>query len=204
MFDFLLDLIFPRFCVGCHKIGKYFCPACLRTVRLYSPAILPRYRCPPGLDGIFVLAHYDGVIRKAILQVKYNGKFAIFSEIAALIPKRFDYNYLVPVPLSKNRLQKRGFNQAEKLATYLSFAPVLDCLKRVRDTKPQFDLKRGERLKNVQDAFALAGHSSSVIGHSLCLIDDVATTGATLSECAQVLKHAGAKKVYAICVARGG
>lgn len=180
-------------------MGSYFCPKCLKTVRFYSPQISAKYHCPAHLDGIFVLAHYDGLIRKAIRDVKYRGKYAIFSEIAPLIKPQFTFDYLVPVPLSKKRLQKRGFNQAEKLARYLKY-PVLDCLKRVRDTKPQFDLTRTERLKNVKEAFA--AKQNFTIG-KFCLVDDVATTGATLSECAKVLKSSGAAKVYAVCIARG-
>lgn len=94
----------------------------------------------------------------------------------------------------------RGFNQAEKLAKYLKSAPVLDCLKRVRNTRPQFDLKREERLKNVENAFAL---KQKIPVADYCIVDDVATTGATLSQCAKVLKKAGASKVFAVCIARG-
>ena len=103
------------------------------------------------------------------------------------------------MPLSQKRLQKRGFNQAEKLAHYLKY-PVLTCLKRTRETKPQFDLNFSQRKENVKDAFAL---KYKISPENYCLIDDVATTGSTLSECAKVLKQNGAKKVYAICIARG-
>lgn len=193
-------------------MGKYFCPMCLKTIRFYSPLINPEYKKIPYIDGLFVLAHYDGVIRKAILEVKYHGKFAIFSEIVQMFPEKlnFDFNYLVPVPLSKEREFKRGFNQSEKLAEYLNYelrsmnyaTKILNCLERTRDTPPQFDLCREKRLENVKGAFS---HNSKFIIHNsiVCLMDDVCTTGATLSECAKVLKEAGAKKVYAICLARG-
>ena len=185
-------------------MGKYFCQNCIKTIRFYSENISPKYHCPENLDGIFVLAHYDGIIRKAIREVKYRGKYAIFSEISGMFPKlNFYFDFLVPVPLSKERFQKRGFNQAEKLARYLKF-PILDCLERTRDTKPQFDLKLEERKENVKDAFTLNSNFKFQISNSsVCLVDDVATTGATLSECAKVLKKAGASKVYAICIARG-
>lgn len=202
-FDFLLDLIFPRFCLGCGKMGKYFCPKCTKTIRFYSNNIDPKYHCPKNLDGIFVSAHYDGLIRKAIREVKYRGKYSIFSEIAPLIKPNFEFDFLVPVPLSKERFNNRGFNQAEKLAQYINRKLVLNCLIRTRNTKPQFDLKLHEREENVKNAFSLSSHQSLVTSRSVCLVDDVATTGSTLSECAKVLKKAGAKKVYAICIARG-
>lgn len=151
------------------------------------------------------MAHYDGIIRKAIKDIKYRGKFAILQELVHMFPEDFSFNfdYLVPVPLFRHRFQERGFNQAEKLAKYLNLTSVLNCLIRTRDTKPQFDLKFHERQENVKNAFAVIAHSSLIIGHSPCLVDDVATTGSTLSECAKVLKSAGAAKVYAICIARG-
>lgn len=192
--------------MGCGKFGKYFCPECFKKIRFYSNLISSDYHCPENLDGIFVLAHYDGVIRKAIKEIKYRGRFAILQELVNMSPENFNFkfDYLVPVPLAKKRQTERGFNQAEKLARYLKLAPVLNCLKRTRDTKPQFDLTFSERQKNIKNAFAIIAHSSLLIGHSLCLVDDVATTGSTLSECAKVLKSAGASKVYAICIARGG
>ncbi|MBI3559014.1 ComF family protein [Candidatus Gottesmanbacteria bacterium] len=130
------------------------------------------YHCPENLDGIFVLAHYDGIIRKAIKEVKYRGKYAILSELAEMFPKEFNFNfdYLVPVPLSKKRLTDRGFNQAEKLANALARSmnyelriKVLNCLVRVKDTKPQFNLNLTERQENVKNAFI---HNSKFIIHN--------------------------------------
>lgn len=201
MFDFLLDIIFPRFCVGCGKMGRFFCKDCSKSIRFYSNLISADYHCPKNLDGIFVLAHYDGIIREAIKDVKYKGHFAIFKEIVAMMPRKFnfEFDYLVPVPLHKNKLMEREFNQAEKLAKEMGYK-VVELLVRNRETKPQFDLKREEREKNVKDAFEVRQKIPAGI---FCLVDDVATTGSTLSECAKVLKNAGAKKVYAIVIARG-
>ncbi len=202
VFDFLLDLVFPRFCVGCGRWGKFICSNCQKTIKFYDQRV---NQVLPNLDSVFVLAHYDGVIRQAIKEIKYRGTFAINLELAELVRKhfrhQFPFDYIVPVPLAPKRLAQRGFNQAEKLARYLKLAPVLNCLTRTRETKPQFDLKIRQRAKNVRGAFATTNRHLPAA--SYCLIDDVATTGATLSECAKALKKAGAKKVYAICVARG-
>ncbi len=200
--DLLLDLVFPRFCLGCGKWGKFICQKCRRTIRFYDQNV---FQDIPEVDDTFVLAHYDGVIRQAIKEIKYRGTFAINQELAELVRKnfhqQFSFDYLVPVPLAPKRLAERGFNQAEKLAKYLDLAPVLDCLVRRRETKPQFDLKISQRKKNVRNAFVA---NTSCQEMTLCLVDDVATTGATLGEGAKALKKAGAQKVYAICVARGG
>jgi len=200
MLDFLLDIIFPRYCVGCKKFGKYFCNDCLKTIRFYSPLISVNYKKIPNVDELYVLAHYDGIIRKAIKEVKYRGKYHIFCEIAPLISPNFDFDYLIPVPLSEKRLQTRGFNQAEKLASYINKNKILNCLVRTRDTRPQFNLKLHEREENVKNVFSCR---YPLTANFYCLVDDVATTGSTLSECAKVLKNSGASKVYAICIARG-
>lgn len=200
--DFLLDLIFPRQCLGCGKWGKFICQDCQKSIRFYDRQVFQQI---PGLDDVFVLAHYDGVIQKAVKDIKYRGTFGICQELAEMTRKnfhdKFTFDYLVPVPLAEKRLAERGFNQAQKLAKNLKLAPVLNCLVRTRETRPQFDLKLKERKENVRNAFA-----ATIDCHdkSLCLVDDVATTGATLSECAKALKKSGASKVFAICVARGG
>lgn len=229
--EFLLDLVFPKKCVSCGKLGKFICGQCFGKIEFFENQVcpycerqslygLPHPRCfkPQGLDGMFVLAHYRGPIRLALRKAKYQGTFGLFGELGKLVVNsyhhNFDFDYLVPVPMHPNRERERGFNQAAKLAQSLNYElgimdyghkrRVLNCLIRTRETKPQFDLKFDKRKENVKDAFAIAGHLSLVTGHSFCLIDDVATTGATIFECAKVLKQAGAKNVWSIAVARGG
>lgn len=228
MLNFLLDTIFPRQCLSCGKLEKYICNSCAKSEIEYfdppaggqvcpycerpSPHGLTHPRCEKvgGLDGLFVLAHYRGIIPKAIREIKYQGYFAIAGEFADLIVDKyhnnFEFQYLVPVPLSKDRQRLRGFNQAEKLAKALALKPVVNLLVRSRDTRPQFDLKYDDRKKNLKDAFTLNPNLKTLDlkPYSFCLIDDVATTGTTLSECAKVLKKAGSKKVYGITIARGG
>jgi len=207
------------------------CPYCERPSPYGFPH--PRCAKPHGLDGMFVMAHYRGSIREAIREVKYHGTYGLISELVNLLISKYhhqyNFDYLIPIPLHPSRERERGFNQAEKLAKQLSVmlacpaslgvrdsgvadAPLNDklhlvnLLVRTRATKPQFGLKYDERKNNVRDAFGL-NHQypvSSIQQTSFCLVDDVSTTGSTIFECAKVLKRAGAKKVWAICVARGG
>ncbi len=112
---------------------------------------------------------------------------------------------LVPVPLHKNRRRERGFNQAELLAQGLSRrtgVPCREVLERVRDTEPQSRLHPRDRAGNLRKAFALRP-GEDVRGQRLMLIDDVFTTGATMNECARVLRRAGAAEVvfYTLAVA---
>lgn len=222
MLSFLLDIIFPRRCVGCGKIGRFFCSNCLQKIEYFdnqvcpycerpSPYGLTHPRCHKkyGIDGMFTLAHYRGPIRGAIKQIKYRSAFAISQELSELIKSCYQNHYtfdcFVPVPLAKKRELERGFNQAEKLAQALSEQfenkPVAKLLVRKRETKPQFGLLYKDRQKNVRDAFAVA---TKIIPKNICLVDDVSTTGSTIFECAKVLKKSGASRVFAICVARGG
>ena len=119
--------------------------------------------------------------------------------------KKTDSFLMMPVPLHPKRLRERGFNQslllarhmANELGTELEFLT----LRRVRDTKPQTGLHRDERRKNVRRAFELADRDV-VKGRSIILVDDVATTGSTLNECARVLKRSGSGEVFCLVLAR--
>lgn len=111
---------------------------------------------------------------------------------------------LIPIPLSKKRLRWRGFNQAELLARELAAAfayPLNQDLKRIKHAWPQADLNGAERLNNIADSFAWTG--TSLGGRTIILIDDVATTGATLNEAARILKTAGAGAIYGLVLAKG-
>jgi len=112
---------------------------------------------------------------------------------------------VVPVPLSREQRRRRGFNQSERLAVELARRLALPVctlmLQRVRDTRPQVRLSASERARNVRGAFQAAGRDQ-VADQVVLLVDDVLTTGATLNECARVLKRAGAADVYGITMAR--
>lgn len=112
---------------------------------------------------------------------------------------------LVPVPLHATRARKRGFNQAEvlgrKIAEAVEISFSSEFLKRTKDTPPQVDLKRKERLINVSGAFEVS-KKDGVSGKNFLLFDDVTTTGATLRSCAHVLKRAGARSVWGLTLAR--
>lgn len=114
---------------------------------------------------------------------------------------------LIPVPLHPRRLNWRGFNQSELLVKDLADVSQMemanDVIGRVINTIPQADIKeREERLKNLNGVFVIK-NGSKVVGREIILIDDVCTTGATLNECARVLKECGVKRVVALVVARG-
>jgi ComF family protein len=126
--------------------------------------------------------------------------------VAEAIERRpLEVEALVPVPLSTGRRRRRGFNQSELIASQLAERierPVLGGgLVRTRETPPQVRRTAAERRENVAGAFACPD-PEVVAGRRIGLVDDVMTTGATLDACAEILKMAGASRVYAIVVAR--
>lgn len=220
----ILDIFFPKRCVCCHKFGYFLCLDCAKNIELIKTDICPecgkisekaKY-CPnckkklkTRLKGVLIAANYDSQpVKEMIHNLKYNGLIEISELLGELLyqklmPLDLPDCLIVPVPLHRKRQNFRGFNQSELIARYiakklgLNFA---DCIRRVRDTKPQVALKREERRKNVVGSFYCNG--DSIIGKNIILVDDVTTTGATLSECAKALKEAGAKRIYGAVVAR--
>ncbi len=149
---------------------------------------------------------YEGVLKKVIHAVKFDGLRRLAERLGKLLvyPEIPPVDCIVPVPLSRERLLKRGFNQSLWIGKGLSEKagiPVNECLlvKR-RETLPQSLLSGKERLRNPKGAFDVLKDKG--IPESVLLIDDVITTGATLNECARVLKSAGVRSVYALVVAR--
>lgn len=167
----ILDLFFPKRCVGCGRIGRYFCVRCLPTIRLIEsqeaicpvcekPAIdgatHPRCQTRYSLDGLTSLFHYHGVVRQAIKSLKYRYVSDLAQEFIDLvpsssldrIPKSLSSNPLsslcIPVPLHSSRERFRGFNQADVLGKLLSERlgiQVNAALRRVKKTTPQVEMK---------------------------------------------------------------
>ena len=196
------------------------CPACLRHITPYGQVCFScRDTIAPALDGLFVASYYhDSILPHVIHTFKYRfipeialplGRFLVSTLEKSALPLP---DIIVPVPLHPRRLRFRGFNQSALLAEELAkqLTPGLDIpvltngIVRTRYTKPQMKTdSREERLANLKNAFALSPEQNPVLtGKSVWLIDDVATTGTTLEECARVLKQAGAINVFGIVLAR--
>lgn len=197
----LIDWIFPEnvacFLCGAEAFtdGRGLCKAC--AARLQSAEEQP---CPAGLDGFFAGALLDEAAERAIHRMKYDDARYLAPFFANLIelPPHWRAEVVVPVPLHKKKLRRRGYNQsaliARALAQRLGLPVAENLLSRVRDTDSQTRLHAAERAQNVADAFAA---SKEAVGRRILLVDDVCTTGATLCACAAALRRAGAKEVYA-------
>lgn len=198
----LLDLLFPKICLECGKEGKYLCDKCVSEV----------------LDGNFdknnfAVFKYKGVIRKAILSLKYKFATDIADElveacIRRLNSVRFHNVVLVPVPLYKQRENWRGFNQSgllgQKLAVKMKWEFAPDLLIRTKNTHPQVSLKGDERRKNLSGVFSVNSDLTTyyMLHDAIVLFDDVYTTGSTIKESKKVLEKAGFKNIYSLTIAR--
>lgn len=157
------------------------------------------------------LGPYAGPLRACVVALKYHGRHKTADRLARRLFERprcrrvlEDADVLLAVPLHADRLAERGFNQAGLLAlgvARLSGTPVSAALARVRNTPSQTDLSARQRRRNMADAFTVAD-PRAILNTVVVLVDDVATTGATLRECAHTLLRAGAREVRAITVAR--
>jgi ComF family protein len=220
----ILDLAFPARCPGCGREGAPICAACLPALdaRLDQPAGIPiglPSDIPPTILQLDWCAPFGGLVRRALHQLKYGGETRLAVPLGEAIARRWARvaaggDVLVPVPVHADRARQRGYDQAELIARTAAKALGLPCapiLERARATIAQFDLDRATRATNVRGAFRLkprvagAGNPAPpgpLAGRWIVLVDDVVTTGATLSACAAPLLAAGAVGVSAVTVAR--
>lgn len=159
------------------------------------------------VNGLSVASAYDyqhRAIAQGLQAWKYEGILAAVEPfLKRLKPPAIKADLVVPVPLHRRRQLERGFNQAGVLAGCLGemmSVPVMNSLKRVRYTAPQAQQDREGRLQNVKDAFVWKGEA--IIGKRIVLVDDVVTTGSTLTACSVALYAAGAAEVQGWCLCR--
>lgn len=166
---------------------------------------------PPGLVQVEWCAAFSGPVRQALHALKYRGERRLARPLGAALAERWRRagrggDLLVPVPVHAARRRERGFDQAEDLAHACGRElglPVVRALERRERTVAQHSLSRAERARNVQGAFVVrADAATAVAGRWVIVIDDVSTTGATFSGCAEALLEAGAIAVAGLSVAR--
>lgn len=176
-----------------------------------------RYHGAPPFTALRSSFIFEGALRPAVHALKYRGKTALAPALASLLHDTLqqdkalaaqNFALLCPIPLHPWRRWRRGYNQSALLAAHLGAlcgVPWCEALQRTRRTPPQVGLNEKQRLANVKGAFAVSSELLSKFNPSrspVLLIDDVCTTGATIAECARVLRAAGIKDVYALTLAR--
>ena len=214
--DRLLSLLLAPPCAVCgsvlmHPLAGAVCEACWTSIDAHPSRFFLR-----AISEARAIGPYESTLRDVIHALKYERRRSIAPRLSALMAEHGadvlrDAHVVIPVPLHARRQRQRGFNQAEDLARGLGL-PLVRALARVRETQPQVELPAEQRRENVKDAFAIVRPFAlrlndappSLAGHVIVLVDDVATTGATLDACARVLKNAGARDVRALTAARVG
>jgi ComF family protein len=215
----LLDLVAPQTCAACRLPGEVVCADCLTALVVPpdplcatcghpAPLTLARCpRCPPGLAWARQAVLYSGPAPALVTALKDGRRRplarVLAERIAAAVPPPPPGAALVPVPLGRARLAERGFNQSALLARALGRRwerPVVELLERTREGPAQRGSRAAARARQAAGAFAARpGVRAPTMAW---LVDDVLTTGATLSACARALRRAGAAEVGAVCFAR--
>lgn len=212
IFDYILDLIYPRKCVFCGKVldETDICSACAEKLpytkgdeAFQKLAFIPKCVSP---------LYYEDAVRESFLRYKFAGVQAYAARYGLIMSECIENNLdcsaidvISCVPLSKKRLRKRGYNQAQLLAKEISASlgiPFRPLLCKIKDNPAQSGTKSAkERANNVVGVYSIQANAD-IEGKTVLLVDDIVTTGATLSECARVLRKAGAGQVYAATLAR--
>lgn len=197
----LLDIIYPydNKCIICGVEGFLgICSKCKSEIKRVHQQ-----------EEIMAYGYYGGVLKKLILNLKYHKSFIAGKVLADLlcqiiIEKKLSIDCICYVPISKDSLKKRGFNQCSVIAKNISSIldiPVIDCLVKVKETKEQKLLGKEERMKNILDAFEIK-NKEKLFKKNILLIDDVYTTGATINECKKNIEKCNINKIYLLTIAK--
>lgn len=223
------NLLYPRRCLLCGGAGEndidlcrpcaanlphnhYPCAICALPLPVGAPPGSVCGKCSqqrPAFDRCYAALEYDHLTGPLISRLKFNRRLNYAGLLSSLLCDYLERhqaplpNLILPVPLHKQRLRERGYNQALEIGRHLGRQfglPVNSTLcSRIKPTSAQTGLKRKERQKNLRKAFRLNG---SVDGMQIALLDDVVTTGTTASELAKLLKSSGASQVDVWAVTR--
>ena len=222
--EFTLDFLFPPRCGGCGRVGYGFCPECAELVTPVAEVggwaayavdegtgVAVDWRLEEAaIERFYAVGEYRGPLRKGLVKLKYgNGRYlapALAAGLAGrLVEGEFGEAVLAPVPLHAKRHRERGYNQsvllARELGRELGVAVLQRGLRRVKQTRPQVGLTAAKRRANVRGAFV--ADAEALGGRDVVIVDDVATTGATVMECAWACRKAGARRLRIAVVARG-
>ncbi len=202
----ILDIIFPKECGICGKLGEYICQDCYNKLKK-----LEMNKCK---NNIFFIYKYEGIVRETILKYKFEDKSYLFRTYSNCLQKnkklyRFleKYDIIIPVPLHKKRLLERGYNQSNLIAKELikitnnKMILLNDVLLKTVNIKPQSTKKVEERKKDVCGIYKVV-NNEKIKQKRVLIFDDIYTTGSTCNECKKVLEEAGCKTVGILTLAR--
>ena len=212
VFDYILSLIYPPKCVFCGTVidKSDICEECEKTLPFTKGDSI--YQKFPFVDKCISPLYYKDYVRRAFLRFKFAGCSCYSRRLGGIMSECAENNLdcgsidmISCIPLSRKRMHDRGYNQAELLAKEISKkvgVEYLPTLKKIRHNTAQSTIKDSkQRAANVIGAYRVVD-AEKVKGKYILLVDDVVTTGSTVSECARILKKSGAKAVYCVTLAR--
>ena len=193
-------------CLSKISIIKNGCKKCDEELNDFTEYCLNCKETKRHFDRVYSVCVYDGVAKEIIYKFKYGKNIYMAETVLPFLIEKFKeikldkIDFILPIPLSKERLKERGFNQAEILSKNLGKVfdiESINLLKRVKNTPTQTALSKAERKQNLINAF-IVENKQMIKGKNLLIIDDIITTGATFDEVARVLKLKGANKVFGL------
>ena len=219
MLEFVLNFLFPPICVSCEKNtqnlfskeeNKWICNLCNKRIIKFKKAQILKVRNIYYNKFIYIF-EYKHIIRKLMLNYKFKGRPYISNFFVEIILKDknlcrniLNYDIIVPVPMSKEKLYKRGYNQTELVANGISKELKIETkklLQKKENIKTQSSLLKVGRSRNIRNAFYIL-EPEKIRDKKVILLDDIFTTGATVRECAKKLKEAGAKEILVLVLAK--
>lgn len=232
MLDFVLNFLYPQCCIICGKLEQnYICKNCekrferyrkyneIDNIKIIENKLNRKVKQPYYdinmqrfyWDKLLYVFDYKGIIRKYMLEYKFNSKPYLSNFFAyEILKSKKVYEILkfcdiiVPVPMDKKKRLERGYNQTELITEIISEKAKINeikILQKIKHTKTQSLLKPNERKQNVENAFCIK-NSELVKNKNVVLFDDIYTTGATVNEISKLLKQAGAKVIIVLVIAK--
>ncbi|MDP4094776.1 MAG: ComF family protein [Bacillota bacterium] len=220
MIKYLLKFLFPPKCIFCKKLLPTnteieVCTECYDKITFYSGELLYTgdYIKIAWIDKVICLCEYSGIIKDAVIRYKFFNKPGYYRTFAKLLSKKVKkmtnslfFDIIISVPLHSDREKERGYNQSYLISRLvgkeIGIPEASGILERTRNTPKQSLLGKEQRGLNIKGAFKV-NNADKVKGKKILIIDDILTTGSTLSECGRVLTEAGAKSVTAAVIASG-
>lgn len=208
----VLDLFFPPICGFCGKLNtKYICNECEKIVNLEAINKIDSYN--KNYNRHLYIFKYEGIIREKIIDYKFNNKVYLYRTFTEAVLKNEEnikfieqYDFLIPVPIHKERKKVRGYNQSELIARILAdeigkIKLQVDILKKDKNIVAQSTLDKKQRSENIKGVYKVI-NKQKIIDRKILLLDDIYTTGSTANECSKVLKEAGCTEVGIITIAK--
>ncbi|MDO4382463.1 MAG: ComF family protein [Clostridia bacterium] len=207
-----LDYFFPPICGMCGEINEnYICNNCYENIKKIKKCVINEYNNRNFSKHLYIFK-YEGIIRNKIIEYKFEDKgylYKMFAKIILSDKKTCNfikkYDVIIPVPISKKRKKKRGYNQSElvanELAQKLNQDIWTDIIIKKKDNKPQSELNKLERIKNVEDIYEI-NKPIEVKNKKVLLLDDIYTTGSTVNEIARKLKQNQTQEIGVITLAK--